>query len=70
MAILPATIESGFDYASYSWNGEIAPAVTPKVIVEWLSSELRKAVRDSGFNVRFVSLGVAPIGNDLNRSRK
>jgi len=70
MAILPATIESGFDYASYSWNGAIAPAVTPKAIVEWLSPELRKAVRDSGFNVRFVSLGVAPIGNDLSRSRK
>ena len=64
MPDLPTMIESGFDYASYSWNGVIAPAATPKAIVDLLSAEVQKAVRDPKFNARLISLGVAPIGND------
>lgn len=64
MPELPTMIESGFNYASYSWNGVIAPAATPRAIVELLSGEVQKAVRDPSFNARLVALGVAPIGND------
>jgi tripartite-type tricarboxylate transporter receptor subunit TctC len=64
MPDLPTMIESGFDYSSNSWNGVVAPAATPKAIIDLLSAEVQKAVKDPKFSERLISLGVAPIGNN------
>ena len=63
MPDLPTMIEAGFDYSSFSWNGLVAPAHTPKSIVDMLSREVQTAVRDPNFAARLNMLGVTPIGN-------
>lgn len=63
MPDLPTMIEQGYDYASHSWNGLIGPTGLPRQIVERLSSEVQRAVKDPAIAQRLSNLGVTPIGN-------
>ncbi len=64
MPDLPTMTEAGFkDYVVTTWNGLAAPAGTPAAIVERLSAEVQKAVKDPKFKERLSGLGVTPIGN-------
>lgn len=64
MPELPTMIESGFaDFIVTTWNGIAAPAATPKAIIDRLSAEVAKAVKDPKIAERLAALGVTPSGN-------
>ena len=61
---VPTTSEaglSGFDVSS--WFGLVAPARTPRPLVNQLSTQVAKALREPDVQQRLVELGVRPIGN-------
>jgi tripartite-type tricarboxylate transporter receptor subunit TctC len=45
------------------WNGLLAPAGTPKEIVDRLAQEIIKATREPGVIERLNKIGVDPLGN-------
>lgn len=60
---LPSASETLRGYAWAQWNGYLAPARTPKAIVDRLSGELRK-IASSPDNVKMLSAdGAIPVGN-------
>jgi tripartite-type tricarboxylate transporter receptor subunit TctC len=64
MPEVPTMIEAGVPgYEMGSWFGLLAPAATPKPVVERLSQELRKAVADPKFAERMGTQGLQPVGS-------
>ncbi len=51
----------GFDIVT--WNGFLAPAATPRAIVEALAKEVARAVREPATAERLEGIGVDPVGN-------
>jgi tripartite-type tricarboxylate transporter receptor subunit TctC len=51
----------GFEMAS--WFGLLAPAGTPKPVVERLSAEMRKVVAHPGFRARMAEQGLEVVGD-------
>ncbi|MEI6201748.1 MAG: tripartite tricarboxylate transporter substrate-binding protein, partial [Enhydrobacter sp.] len=45
------------------WNGILAPAATPRPLVDRLSAELAKIMRDPAIKAKFADLGVEAIGS-------
>jgi tripartite-type tricarboxylate transporter receptor subunit TctC len=61
---LPTVAESGVpQYQSSSWYGILAPAGTPRDVVERLNSEIVRAVRDPEVQKVLASDGAVPIGS-------
>jgi tripartite-type tricarboxylate transporter receptor subunit TctC len=61
---IPTVSESGFPgFNAIVWNGPLAPAGTPKAIVDRLSAEIARAVRDPQIAAHLTDLGVEPLGN-------
>jgi tripartite-type tricarboxylate transporter receptor subunit TctC len=61
---VPTVAESGFPgFNVLTWNGLVAPAGTPKVVVDLLAREITEAARDPKFIERLESYGVDPVGN-------
>jgi tripartite-type tricarboxylate transporter receptor subunit TctC len=61
---LPAMEEAGFpDFAIEGWYGIFAPARTPRPIVDKLSADINKALKDPDSMERWKSLGFDPIGS-------
>jgi tripartite-type tricarboxylate transporter receptor subunit TctC len=61
---VPTVAESGFaGYSAVTWNGLMAPAGTPKPIIDRMAAEVARAARDSKFAERLASLGTDPLGN-------
>ncbi len=61
---VPTVAEQGYPgFETLTWNGLMAPAKTPKEIVDKLAAEVAKAVRDPEVLKRFAAYGVDPIGN-------
>jgi tripartite-type tricarboxylate transporter receptor subunit TctC len=61
---VPTIAESGFPgFKSTSWWGLMAPAGTPKGIVDRIAAEVGSATRDPKIVERLTSLGVDPIGS-------
>ena len=50
-------------YEARGWNGILAPAGTPKPVIERLNREIVKVVRSPEFNQLLVSEGATPVGN-------
>ena len=64
LADVPTLSESaapGFD--SISWIGLLAPAGTPKEIVEKISADTREVIAAEDVNTRLVELGAIPATN-------
>jgi tripartite-type tricarboxylate transporter receptor subunit TctC len=64
LADVPTLAESaapGFD--SISWIGLLAPAGTPKEIVEKISADTREVIAAEDVNTRLVELGAIPAAN-------
>ena len=58
---VPTFQESGMkDFTFNSWFAMVAPAGTPKPIVEKLNDEIRKAVQDPATRDKLIGLGVTP----------
>lgn len=60
---VPTLIESGVPVVGGTWVGLLAPAGTPKPVVEKLSREAAAAVRRPGIKERFLQLAIEPVGN-------
>jgi tripartite-type tricarboxylate transporter receptor subunit TctC len=62
---VPTVAESGYPgFRTVTWNGLMAPAATPKAIVEQLSGAVAKAVKDQGVSEKLLGYGVDPVGDD------
>jgi len=60
----PTMAEAGIPgYTMELWFGLVAPAGTPKPIVDRLSREIAEVVNQPAFKKRFVESGVEPLAN-------
>jgi tripartite-type tricarboxylate transporter receptor subunit TctC len=68
---VPTFIEQGFkDFTGSTWAGMLAPAGTPRDIVQRVNSEINKLVRSDEIKTRLDAMGVFPGGGtpeDFNR---
>jgi tripartite-type tricarboxylate transporter receptor subunit TctC len=61
---IPTMIESGFPgFKTVTWNGLMAPAGTPKDIIDQIAKDVAIAVKDPKTADRLTRNGVAPLGN-------
>jgi tripartite-type tricarboxylate transporter receptor subunit TctC len=61
---LPTVSESGLPgYQAVGWFGVLAPAATPKPLVEKLSGDVTRVLADAGVRERMHALGAEPSGN-------
>ena len=61
---VPTVSEAGYaGYKVITWNGLMAPAQTPKPIIDRIAAEVARAVKDKGFAERLTKFGVDPLGN-------
>jgi tripartite-type tricarboxylate transporter receptor subunit TctC len=61
---LPTFGESGFPgFKSLTWNGLMAPAGTPKDIIERIAKEISRAVDEPQLADRIAGFGVKPLGS-------
>lgn len=61
---VPTVAESGYrGFRSETWNGLIAPAGTPKAIVDVVAAAVKNALQDSVILQRLDNYGVDPIGS-------
>lgn len=61
---IPTIAESGFPgFKTTSWWGLMAPAGTPKPIVNRIAAEVAKATKDPKIVEQLINLGVDPLGN-------
>jgi len=61
---VPTFIEAGFPgFKTLSWNGLLAPAGTPKAIIDRIAKEMAGAAKDPKFVERLDGFGVDPLGN-------
>jgi tripartite-type tricarboxylate transporter receptor subunit TctC len=62
---VPTVAESGYPgFQTVTWNGLLAPAATPKPIIDVVAQAAAKIVRDPTLFEKLVALGVDPIGDD------
>ena len=60
---VPTIAESGYPgFDAVSWTGMMAPAGTPKEIVDKLGAEMERAVKDPKFVEQIVKAGNDPLG--------
>ena len=60
---VPTIAESGFPgFRGVSWNGMMAPAKTPKEIVDRVANEFVKAAKDPAFIAQLDKYGASPLG--------
>jgi tripartite-type tricarboxylate transporter receptor subunit TctC len=61
---VPTVAESGFPgFDVITWNGVVAPANTPRSIIDVIAREISRAVKDPRFVERLKAFGVEPLGN-------
>jgi tripartite-type tricarboxylate transporter receptor subunit TctC len=61
---VPTVSEAGYrGYSVVTWNGLMAPAQTPKPIIDKVAAEVARAVKDAAFAERLTRFGVDPLGN-------
>jgi tripartite-type tricarboxylate transporter receptor subunit TctC len=61
---VPTVAESGYPrFKTLTWNGLLAPADTPKEIVDRVAAEIARAVKDPKFAEQLARYGVDPLGN-------
>ena len=61
---VPTVAESGYpQYKALTWNGLVAPAGTPKEIIDAAANVVEQAVKDPQFAAKLAAYGVDPLGN-------
>jgi len=64
LPLVPTISESGYPgFKTVTWNGLMAPANTPQVVVQKLSDAVKDMMSSEATRQRLLSLGVDPIGN-------
>jgi tripartite-type tricarboxylate transporter receptor subunit TctC len=67
---VPTVAESGFPrFNVLTWNGLMAPAGTPKEIVDKIAAEIGRAVKNPQFVARLDQMGADPLGNSPEEFR-
>jgi tripartite-type tricarboxylate transporter receptor subunit TctC len=60
---VPTTAEDGYgDVIGSAWNGVVAPAGTPKAIIDKLNSEISQVLATADTKQRFTDLGMQSVG--------
>ena len=59
----PTVAESYPGYSAITWNGLMAPAGTPKAIVDKMAAVIARACKDPKFVEKLATLGADPLGN-------
>jgi len=60
---VPTVAESGYpNFETITWNGLLGPARLPKEIVDKISAQVQKDIKDPKLIERFASYGVDPVG--------
>ena len=60
---VPTIAESGYPgYRGVSWNGLMAPAGTPKEIIDRIAAEFARAAKDPQFAAQLNQQGITPLG--------
>jgi tripartite-type tricarboxylate transporter receptor subunit TctC len=60
---VPTVAESGYPgYRGISWNGLLAPAGTPKEIIDRIATEFKRAAQDPAFAALLNQQGITPLG--------
>lgn len=68
MPELPTLAESGIaDYEVTSWNGVLAPAATPRDIVNRLNAEFNRMIAAPSMQARMLEFGFEPMGGTPER---
>jgi tripartite-type tricarboxylate transporter receptor subunit TctC len=67
---LPTLVESGLPVVGGTWVGILAPAGTPREIVNFLSAQMQAAVRKQDLRERFLQLGIDPAGTSADEFAK
>jgi tripartite-type tricarboxylate transporter receptor subunit TctC len=63
MPEVPTMIEQGYkDFVMGNWTGIVAPAKTPKAVVNKLAKEITRIIRSPEVSKRLVDMGVDPLG--------
>jgi tripartite-type tricarboxylate transporter receptor subunit TctC len=63
MPDVPTVAESGLPgYESSQWYGVLAPAGTPREILNLLNSQVEKIMREPGMKSRMANDGLVPVG--------
>jgi tripartite-type tricarboxylate transporter receptor subunit TctC len=61
---VPTVAESGYPkYKVLTWNGLMAPAGTPKAIIDKVAQEIAKAVKEPKFREQLINYGADPLGD-------
>ena len=60
---VPTVAASFPGYSAITWNGLMAPAGTPKPIIDKMAAEIAKACKDPAFVAKLATLGADPLGN-------
>ena len=60
---LPAVAETLPGFENLGWFGLVAPAGTPKAVLDKVHRDVVKVLGDAGVRKRFEELGMAPVGN-------
>ena len=59
LPLVPTVAEQGFPgFRTVTWNGYVAPAATPRAIVERIAREIAAGCKDNGFVERLAKIGV------------
>jgi len=59
---VPTVAEQGYPgFRTVTWNGYVAPAATPRIIVERLAREIAAGCKDAAFAARLEKIGVDPV---------
>ena len=67
---VPTIIEQGVpDFVSGTWAGIIAPAGTPKEIVDRIAAEAKKALADPAMKAKLAEQGIVAVGNTPDEFR-
>jgi len=67
---VPTMAEQGVpDFVSGTWAGIIAPAGTPKEIVDRIAAEAKKALADPALKDKLVEQGIVPVGSTPDEFR-
>jgi tripartite-type tricarboxylate transporter receptor subunit TctC len=67
---VPTIIEQGVpDFISGTWAGIVAPAGTPKEIVDRIAAEAKKALADPAMRAKLAEQGIVAVGNTPDEYR-
>ncbi|MSQ70270.1 MAG: tripartite tricarboxylate transporter substrate binding protein [Betaproteobacteria bacterium] len=68
---VPTFVENGLpDFVFNTWNGIVAPAGTPKPVIDRLQKEIAAVLQEPAVRERFDSLGYESIGNTPEQFRE